>query len=159
MNAQKLIRNVLLVFALGSVAYLVVSELADHRRATHATGASAADITPGTKLVVYFFSEGKECTTCEQIPLYTRAALDEYFAGELKSGTIVYCAIDVDEARNLHYIDRYGIYTKSIVLSRIANGSEVRWKDLNRIWDLVYDKSAFVAYVRDQVRTELDAPA
>ena len=159
MNAKKLIRNILLVFAVGSLAYMIVKEVSDRRAASSTATASAAGITSATKLVVYYFSEGKECTTCEQIPLYARAALETHFANELKSGAIVWCAIDVDEARNQHYIDEYGIYTKSIVLSRIADGKQTRWENLDRVWDLVYDEPAFIEYVRKEVRADLDAAA
>ncbi|NUM52359.1 MAG: hypothetical protein HUU46_01825 [Candidatus Hydrogenedentes bacterium] len=159
MNARKAIRNSLLVFAVGSLAYFIVTEVGSHRAATTTAKASAAEITQTTDLVVYYFSEGKECITCEQIPLYARAALDGHFANEMKSGAIVWCAIDVDEPRNRHYIDEYGIYTKCIVLSRIAGGKQTRWKNLDKVWDLVYDKTAFIDYVRNEIRAELDAPA
>ena len=159
MNAKKHFRNVLLVFAVGSLAYMVVKEVSDRRAASHTATASAAKVTTATQLVVYYFSEGKECTTCEQIPLLARTALETQFPDELKSGAIVWCAIDVDEARNAHYIDEYGIYTKSIVLSRIENGKQTRWKNLDRVWDLVYDKPAFIEYVQQEVRADLDAAA
>lgn len=159
MNAKKLTRNLLLLFALGSLAYMIAKEFADRRAASNTASASAADITPATKLVVYYFSEGKECVTCEQIPLYARAVLEGNFADELESGAIVWCAIDVDEPRNRHYIDEYGIYAKTIVLSRIENGEQTRWKNLAKVWEVIYDRQAFIDYVRDEIRAELDAPA
>lgn len=160
MNMKNYIRNFLLVFAVGSVAYLAVMEIAQRRANVRtATTPSSAEVGPSTKLVVYYFSEGKECATCERIPLLARAALDEYFADAMKSGEIVWCPIDVDEARNAHYIDEYGIYTKSIVLARIENGKQTRWRSLDRVWDLVYDKDAFVEYVRDEVRADLETAA
>lgn len=159
MNRKTLIRNILLVFALGSVAFMAIREMADRRAATGPASMSAAELTPSTALVVYYFSEGKECTTCEQIPLAARATLDAYFADQLRSGEIVWCAVDVDEARNAHYIDEYHIYTKSIVLSRIKNGTQSRWKNLDKIWDAVYDRTALMNYLRSEIRAELDAPA
>ncbi len=159
MNAKKVIRNLLLVFVAGSLAYMAFDELIARRAPTGSTQDSSAAITPATQLVVYYFSEGKECTTCEQIPLLARTALEAHFAKELESGAIVWSAIDVDDARNAHYIDEYGIYTKSIVLSRIEDGKQIRWKNLDRVWDLVYDKPAFIEYVQQEVRADLDAAA
>ena len=159
MNAKKIIRNLLLLFAIGSLAYMAIREVGARRTGTGPEFAAAAQITPATKLVVYFFSEGKECTTCEQIPLYTRAALEGNFAKELKAGEIVWCAIDVDEPRNAHYIDEYQIFAKTIVLSRIVAGEQTRFKNLVRIWDHVNDKSAFIDFVSNEIRAELDAAA
>jgi len=156
MNPRALIRNVLLAFAAVSSAYVIAGEIAGRRGGSRPMDTAA--IGPATRLVVYFFSEGKECATCEQIPACAREALDTYFAAELKSGAIVWAAIDVDDPRNRHYLDVYNIYTKSIVLSRVANGKEVRWKVLDKVWDLIYDRPAFVEYVRAEVRAELDAP-
>lgn len=159
MNAKIIIRNLLLVFAIGSLAYMAIKEVSARRASPGPDFATAAEITPATKLVVYFFSEGKECTTCEQIPLYTRAALEGNFANELKSGAIVWCAIDVDEPRNAHYIDEYQIFAKTIVLSRIADGKQTRFKNLVRIWDYVNDKTAFIDFVSKEIRAELDTAA
>lgn len=159
MNAKKIVRNLLLLFAVGSLVYMAVKEAGARRASPGPDFATAAQITPATKLVVYFFSEGKECATCEQIPLYTRAALEGNFANELKSGEIVWSPIDVDEPRNAHYIDEYQIFAKAIVLSRITDGRQSRFKNLVRIWDYVNDKSAFIDFVTKEIRTELDTAA
>lgn len=159
MNAKKAIRNLLLLFAIGSLAYMAIREVSARRGDSGPEFANAAQLTSATKLVVYFFSEGKECTTCEQIPLYTRAALEGNFANELKSGEIVWCAIDVDEPRNAHYIDEYQIFAKTIVLSRVADGKQTRFKNLVRIWDYVSDKKAFVDFITKEIRAELDTAA
>jgi len=159
MNTKKTIRNLLLLFAIGSLAYMAIKEVSARRASAGPEFAAAAQITPATKLVVYFFSEGKECTTCEQIPLYTRAALEGNFADELKSGAIVWCAIDVDEPRNAHYIDEYQIFAKTIVLARIDDGKQLRYKNLLRIWDHVNEKEAFIDFVTKEIRAELDAAA
>ncbi len=159
MNARKYIRNLLILFALGSLGYLAVMEIADRKAAVSASSAVnvvPADISPNTKLIVYYFAEGKNCSTCASIPLYTRAALDTYFANELGSGVIVWRTVNVDEAQNAHFVTEFNLYTKSIVLIRVENGKQVRWKNLDSVWDLVYDKPAFVAYIRKEVREDLD---
>jgi hypothetical protein len=39
-----------------------------------------------------------------------------------------------------------------VILSRVENGKETTWKNLEKIWELVGDKGAFVKYVQDEVR-------
>ena len=58
---------------------------------------------------------------------------------------------DVDEPENEHFIEDYGLYTKSIVLVRMRDGAPTSWKNLERLWDLVYDRSAFMAYLRNEI--------
>ena len=160
MNAKKAARNILLVLAIGSVAYVAVKELVDRRKAISdvlAAGSQSAEITPKTKLVVYYFGEGKNCTTCERIPMYTRQALDKYFENEMATGAIVWMPVNVDEARNEHFVSDYHIYTKSIVLVRLENGKQIRWENLEDVWDLVYKGPQFIEYIRKETRAMLDS--
>ncbi len=161
MNARKHIRNLLLVFAVGSLLYFFGNDMVDRR--TGNSGKLAPDSLPGeigesAKLIVYYFAEGKDCSTCLSIPLYTKAALETYFADELASGAIVWRIVNVEEARNAHFITEYSLYTKSVVLVRVNNGKSVRWKNLDNVWDLVYDKTGFVEYIRNEIREDLDSP-
>lgn len=160
MDGRKHIRNILLVVAVGSVLYMAIREsIEQHKVSPNAATAQSSDseIGPSAKLIVYYFSEGKECATCENIPLYAREALEKHFAGELASGLIEWRAIDVDEPRNEHFISKFGIYTKSIFLVRVDHGKEGASKNLDAVWDFVYDKPAFIEYIRKQMREELDA--
>jgi hypothetical protein len=153
---KQLLRNALLALALGSVAYLAAQELAA-RRAPQAP--NTAPVGAETKLVVYYFSTGKECTTCEQIPAYAKEAVEAHFAADLASGGIAWRAVDVDDPVNEHFIADFQIYTKSIVLVAMNNGKQGRWKNLEKVWDLVYDKAAFMEYIRAETRAFMDAPA
>lgn len=160
MNARKYIRNALLVLVFGSILYMAATEIADRRQAksgSQAAESSTTDTGDVTKVVVYYFSEGKECSTCENIESYTREALETYFSHELSSGVIAWRSIDVDERRHEHFIPEYNLYTKSVVLVQCEHGRQVRWKNLEAVWDLVYDKPSFMEYIRDQTREYLDA--
>lgn len=156
-----LARNLLLLFAMGSLVYASYREFAAQRRvpAQVTSADSAAPFPPEARLVVYYFSEGKECTTCEHIPEYTRAALEGHFKVELDAGAVVFRSVDVDEPANEHYIHDYGIYTKSVVIAKLDKGKQVRWKNLPEVWDRVYDKAGFVEYLCAEIRAMLDAAA
>lgn len=155
---KNLVRNLLLTLVAGSLLFLAGREVLDRRAAGKApsTMEASAPLSPATRLVVYYFSQGKECSTCEQIPAFAREALDTYFAAELAAGVVVWRAIDVDEYRNEHYIDEYSLYTKAIVLSRMADGKQVGWDNLAQVWELVYDKPAFIDYLRKEIRKALE---
>lgn len=156
-NPKTLLRNALLILAAGGVVFVLAQEWAGRR------GAPAvfddAPIPEAAQVVVYFFSTGKECTTCEQIPQYTKATLERNFAPAMASGALVYRAIDVDLPQHEHFLAEYKLYTKSVVVEQRAGGKSVRWVNLEKVWDLVYDEPGFEAYVRDAVRAMLEQKA
>lgn len=116
----------------------------------------SAEALAKSRLVVYYLSVGKDCTTCENIEAYTREALDTYFSAQLASGEILFAKADMDLPQHKHFATDFGLYTKSIVLARIEHGERTRWENLTGIWDRVYDKPAFIAFIRDNINRFLD---
>lgn len=108
--------------------------------------------TPASKIIVYYFHGTRRCPTCKKLEAYSQEAVQTGFADELKSGTIEWQVVNIEESPNEHFEKDYQLYTKSVILSRVENGKETAWKNLDKIWELVGDKEAFVKYVQDEVR-------
>ena len=62
----------------------------------------------------------------------------------------------ISTPRDQHYLKDYGLYTKSLILSRVRDGREVQWKNLDKIWELVHDKDKYIEYVQDETRAFID---
>jgi len=92
---------------------------------------------------------------CIRIEQYSREALTAGFPKHLDSGRIRFEVVDVEESANQHYVQDYGLYTKSLVLVSQAGGKELRYKVLNEVWDHLGDKAAFLAYVRSETESFL----
>jgi len=45
--------------------------------------------------------------------------------------------------------------TRSVVLAEYSNGKVVRWRNLDKVWQLVRDKERFVDYLQIETRTFL----
>jgi hypothetical protein len=103
------------------------------------------------QVIVYYFHTTRRCETCRNFEAYTDELLKNYFPQELEKGTVVYRVINTDLPENNHFIDEYQLITKSIVLSDVREGKQVRWKNLDRIWELAHNKDDFVKYVRDEI--------
>ena len=43
----------------------------------------------------------------------------------------------------------FELAAKTVVLVHVVDGSNKEWKKLDRVWELVRDKPAFIDYVRD----------
>lgn len=151
---KRILTPLLLLFAAASLLFVLVSDgpVSSDTQSTEAKAPIAE-----TELVVYYMDMGKDCTTCLNLESYTREALDTHYAADLASGRIQWRTADLDDPANAHYVDEFGLYTKSVVLVRFENGKQTRFDSLSRIWELVYDKDAYVAYIRDEVKGFLDA--
>lgn len=118
---------------------------------------AGVEVTPQqAELVVYYMDMGKDCSTCLSLEAYTKEALDTWFAPDLASGRVQWRTADLDDPANAHFVDEFGLYTKSVVLVRFEDGKQVQFESLGRIWELVYDRDAYMAYIRDEVQRFLD---
>lgn len=101
--------------------------------------------------VVYFHTDYR-CATCTKLEKYSEETVEKYFANELKSGKIVWESINYEEEKNEHYIDKFNLYNKSLILMKYENGKLKEWKNLEKIWELVSNKSKYVDYVKKEIK-------
>lgn len=111
---------------------------------------------PPTTIVVTYFHTTARCMSCLKIEDLTNATMTTRFAGPLAEKRIVWRSVNIDEATNNHFAKDYGLYTKSVIVSEVRGGSEVRWKNLDQVWNLLGDPAAFQGYVEREVRAFLD---
>jgi hypothetical protein len=107
------------------------------------------------KLIVYYLHTTGRCYTCLMMERYTDEALRMYFSNEINSGRIQWKVLDVQLPENKHFIKDYSLYTKSVVVSQIRAGKELRWKNLDQIWMKVRDKNAYLTYIKQEIDTFL----
>ncbi len=112
--------------------------------------ARAADT--GEKVIAYYFHGNVRCPTCYKLEKYSREAIEGNFKDELASGKLEFKVVNVEERDNEHFVNDYGLYTKSLVLSKVKNGKEAGWKNLDKIWELVGNKQVFIDYVTREIR-------
>ncbi len=185
MKLKQILTIVLLVFVVASLAYMVgkeqKSDLVSGEDVNHPTSAvknhdvmvDTAEVTPqgnqssstnkqeanaqrDTQLVVYYFHGDMRCPTCHRLESYAKEALETYFAEELSSNDIVWQAVNVDKPENRHFIQDYKLVTRSVVISETVNGREIKWKNLEQIWQLVRNRESYLNYIRDSVSTFLE---
>ena len=107
------------------------------------------------KVIAYYFYTTKRCPSCRKIEAHTREAIETGFATEIAEGQLEFLMINTDDEENRHCLDDYGLFTKSVIISKIRNGQEAEWKNLEKIWELLGDKKEFIGYVQSEVGTYL----
>ena len=106
-------------------------------------------------VVAYYFHGNVRCATCRKIEAYADEAVHSGFPEVIEDGALAWRVVNVDEADNKHFIQDFQLVTRSVVLAEYSNGKVVRWRNLDKVWQLVRDKERFVDYLQIETRTFL----
>ena len=168
MKVKTVIAGFLLLFVAASVVYLIVGDSLARTESSPENDDTTVPVMtiPSTedvgrleeaqhRIIAYYFHGTARCTTCRTIEQYAHEALETGFPKELQSGTIEWLAVNVEEPQYQHFIGDYQLHTRSLVLVEMEGETQVRWKNLEQIWELVSNKGAFISYVQSETRTFL----
>jgi len=108
------------------------------------------------QVVVYYFHTTYRCFSCHKIEQYTKEAVEEYFKDKLTSGKLVFKPVNVDKKENKHFINDYQLYTKSVILSLVKDGKEVKYNNLAKVWHYFGNKQQFFNYIKSEVNKYLE---
>ncbi len=111
----------------------------------------AAEDRPVAKVMAYYFHGTFRCYTCTNMEKYSRAAIETNFKDALASGKLEFNAVNVEERENEHFAKDYQLYTKSLILSLVKDGKEVKSKNLDKIWEYARNKQKFIDYVTSEI--------
>ena len=154
------IPKVVLIVAAALVAWAAPGPRAPSPMAGEiAPPASTAVAPPAHVVRVYYFHGDARCVSCRKIEALAGEAVRAAFPGEMKQGKVEWLVVNVDEPPNKHFIQDYKLYTKSLVVVDLVDGTQVRWKNLERIWELLREDEAFRQYVQGEVRSYLEKPS
>jgi hypothetical protein len=154
----------LLLFVGVSAVYLTMQELdsgePDASAISSTIDAGESAITdesakPHQIEVVYFHST-QRCQTCLWIESHAQGAVVANFETELDDSLLVWRSVDFEQPEHKHYAKEFGLYTQSLILIEHIDGQQSRATNLELIWELVREDSAFADYVQTEVRTFLD---
>ncbi len=109
-----------------------------------------------SKIVAYYFHRTKRCPTCMKLEQYSDEAIRQGFGDALKTGRLEWKSVNIDESTNQHFEEDYQLYSQSLVLVHIVDGKQKSWRNLEKIWELVGVKEAFMTYVREELTAYLN---
>lgn len=167
MKPKNIITIVLILFVLASIVFLAAKELkqkpvaADrgseqtrNQPQAQTPNQNQAQSQPKTitdKTVVYYFRTNVRCVKCKKFESYTQQVIDDQFSEQVKTGELEWKVVNVEVPGNEHFINDYKLVTKSIILSEVKDGEETEYKNLDKIWVLVDDETAFKNYITNQI--------
>ena len=152
MIAKQIIRSILLLIILGSLAMWAHREYQRSQAAPNPSGMEVLPAIDGDQVIMTYFISGTRCTSCKRIESLARETAEKDFSSELAGKTLVFRVIDTGELGHEHFIRDYQITSKTVILSHRRNGKEVAWKDMAAVWDLLDDPPGFHRYLGTQIR-------
>ncbi len=117
--------------------------------------AAAAAQTDDFQIVATYFYTSQRCYTCKKIEEFAQKSIEDNFRDELTNKKIIWRAINVDEPLNKHYIQDFQLYSKSVIIEKRQGEKTIAWKNLEKVWELVYNEQKFRAYMVDELRQYL----
>lgn len=109
-------------------------------------------ISADIETIAYYFHGSVRCPTCHKIEKYIKKAVEKNFKDELNSGLLILKTVNVEEKENEHFVKDYQLYTKSLMLSQVLKGKEIKHKNLTKIWEYVRDENKFSTYVTNEIK-------
>ncbi len=113
--------------------------------------AQAGEDTKGAHVVAYYFHGTFRCPTCHKLEQYSKEAIETNFKDALASSKLEFKVVNVEDKGNEHYGNDYQLYTKSLILSLVKDGKQIKWINLDKIWEYVSNKQRFIDYVKSGV--------
>ena len=153
---KKIISLSVLVMLVVVMSMYVLSKNADSQTAEVGTIVKSGPSMNDPRVIAYYFHTTARCVSCHKIEQYTKEALEKYFFNEIASGMIDFQMLNIEEPQNKHFIQDYQLYTKSVVLSKVSEGKEVKFKNLDKIWNLLNNKNKFYEYIKEETNNFID---
>jgi len=169
MGKFKIGRLALYLFLLLAMSFFITScsnnspdvlEKAKSEKVTSSLAGSAVVSDKGSvslqkSAIVYYFHGNFRCAACHRIEQYTKEAVEQYFGDELDSGKLVFSPVNVEKQGNKDFVKDYQLYTKSVVLSLVKNGDEIKYINLEKVWNYLGNKEQFFSYIKSEVEKYL----
>ena len=155
---KKIVTALLLAFVGLSVLYALMNYRVVDSPSTVGALGKTLPVVEGVDpdWAVYFFYNDVYCETCEKLEGYALEAVQADFQDALDSGALQWRSIDMTTAEHEHYAEDFQLFSKSVVLVELGGDEEVRWENLEDIWDLVHDKPAYMKYIQSSLADFMD---
>ncbi len=112
--------------------------------------AQTPNLKPNAVKVIYFMSEPR-CPTCQKIEMFSKEIIQSKYKDKLSAGDMSFEIIDYGKPENKHFEEQYSLYTKSLLIIKVRDGQEKRFKNLEKVWELTDNKEEFAKYIQSEI--------
>lgn len=110
---------------------------------------------PDHVIKLMYFHRRFRCPACEVIQNGIDEALRDHFAEQVKNGAVTWRVINLDDKGNEHYPETYDFFYNTLIVAEERNGKDIRYKNLQKVYEFESDIPALKEYVRKEVEEYL----
>jgi hypothetical protein len=103
------------------------------------------------QVIVYYFHRKFRCQSCEVLESTLQNTMQITYADHFGAGKLAMCIVNVDDPENRHYLEKFEIFSNSVVIVEKNNGVVLRFKNLESIWDISQDRDAITHLLQTEV--------
>lgn len=100
---------------------------------------------------IMYFHATMRCQGCMTIEGHINKSVNAIYGNELKKGNVLLKSIDFQVPENEHFLEDYKFDSQTLIISKKVNGKEIKWKNLEKIWDYSSDYKKFKKYLVGEV--------
>ena len=112
--------------------------------------------TEAKTAIVYYFYTNTRCSSCKTIEAYAKEAVERNFTADYKGWKVIFKGVNIEEEPGRRFVQDYWLNTKSVVVQKFSGDKPIKWVKLDKVWQLLDDKDAFINYVTVETHSLLD---
>ncbi len=119
-----------------------------------AAGCGSGPIAPSEpvqRIIAYYLHGTVRCETCLSIEREASEIVKATFSEHMDAGRLQWQALDYEQPENAHFFKEFALSHPGLVLAHVVGARIVKWKVLERTWDLIQEPPSFASYVEEEV--------
>ena len=157
MHPKKIITTVLLIFVAVSIVFLLMPDSDTTTVESDPAVVEQGDSSPAPedRLLVYYLHGNIRCQTCETLEVLSQKAVLSNFEDQISKGTIEWKVVNYEDSGTDHFLKDFDISFQSLVIVDVKENKQLHHENLDKIWELVHDEEAYLAYVKTKIDEHL----
>lgn len=117
---------------------------------------AATEMAQGKVVDALYFHGANRCYTCNLMEGYIRDVIAADYALQEREGKLRFQSLDVQDPQNQHYVQQYQLTSISLFFSLKDQGKELKFENIDRIWQLAGSEAEFKNYIRSELKKYLE---
>jgi len=152
---KSLIRWILLGFVIVSLVFAILKMIDNPGRSKHYSLNERLSVSGDDVILILLFHNRVRCTMCLNMEQHIQTLMSEDYAEMVGNKHIQFFLMDMNKAENKSLIERYSLYTASVVIIKMVDKQEVDTIILNDIWEHHKEGAVFKERVTKELETLL----
>jgi hypothetical protein len=149
---RRIIRWILLGFVGISLVFAFLKMSENFNDNKHYSLFEQLSVVNEDAIIILLFHNRVRCDMCLNMEQHVQSLLQSEYAEEISNNRIHFFLLDMNATENINHVDRFGLYTASVIFVEMDNREEKQAIVLDDIWKDHDNEAAF----KERIRRELE---